>query len=146
MRTKLIAAAAFLICAGAYAQTNSYTVTNLVTNTSDPHLLNPWGLSRASSKNVGENQWWVSDQVSGLSTLYTANGTIVGLTVTIPPGTGTGTGSPTGTAANTVSTSHVVFAFATLDGRARRPCGADLRTAAGSCVAGAAKLVKAARQ
>jgi uncharacterized protein (TIGR03118 family) len=116
MRNKLTVGAALLFCAGAYAQTNSYTVTNIVTNTQDPNLVNPWGLSRASNKNVGENQWWASDQVTGLSTLYTANGTIVGLTVTIPPGTATGTGSPTGTAANTISASHVVFAFATLDG------------------------------
>ena len=110
---------ALLLCAGAYGQsttTNSYTVKNIVTNTQDPHLLNPWGISRAATKSVGENQWWVSDQVAGVSTLYTASGTITGLTVTIPPASGTGPGSPTGTAANTISSTHVVFAFATLDG------------------------------
>ena len=39
------------------------------------------GISRAASKSIGENEWWVSDEVTGLSTLYDANGSIVGLTV-----------------------------------------------------------------
>jgi uncharacterized protein (TIGR03118 family) len=65
---------------------------------------------------VSENEWWVSDQVTGLTTLYDANGTIVGLTVVIPPASGTGPGSPTGTAARNISSSNVNFAYATLDG------------------------------
>lgn len=107
---------ALSLCAGAQAQTNSYNVANLVTNLQDPHLVNPWGISRAASKNVGENEWWVSDQVTGLTTLYDANGTIVGLTVVIPPASGTGPGSPTGTAAINLSKKNVNFAYATLDG------------------------------
>ncbi|HUE04577.1 MAG TPA: hypothetical protein VMR62_33810, partial [Bryobacteraceae bacterium] len=82
-KTIVLTAAAFL-CAGAEAQTNSYTVANIVTNTQDAHMVNPWGISRAASKSVGENEWWISDQVSGLSTLYDANGSIVGLTVKVP--------------------------------------------------------------
>jgi uncharacterized protein (TIGR03118 family) len=112
----LMLGAALQLCVGAEAQTNSYTASNIVTNTTDPHLVNPWGLSRAASKSVGENEWWASDQVTGLSTLYDANGTIVGLTVTIPPAGATGTGSPTGAAAYSISASNVNFAFATLDG------------------------------
>jgi len=108
--------AAMLGCVGANAQTGTYTVTNIVTNTRDPHLVNPWGLSRAASKKVSPNQWWVSDQVTGLSTLYEANGTITKLVVTIPPATGTGPGSPTGTAAYNVGPTNVNFAFVTLDG------------------------------
>ena len=60
-----------------------------------------------------ENEWWTSDQVTGLSTLYYANGTVVALKVTIPPAGTTGTGSPTGTAFNPTNNN---FAFATLDG------------------------------
>jgi uncharacterized protein (TIGR03118 family) len=113
MRNKLILTAALLFCAGAYAQTNSYTVSNIVTNSQDPRLVNPWGLSRPASAKPKENEWWTADQVTGLSTLYYANGTIVGLAVTVPPAIGTGAGSPTGTASNPTNNN---FAFATLDG------------------------------
>ena len=113
---KIVLAATALVCVGVQAQTNSYTVTNIVTNSQDPHLVNPWGVSRAASKSIGENEWWISDQVTGLSTLYDANGSVVGLTVTIPPAGTSGPGSPTGTAAYTISKTNVNFAFATLDG------------------------------
>ena len=106
--------AALLACAGAWAQdagVNSYTLTNLVTNQTDPHLVNPWGLSRPASASPTENEWWISDQATGLSTLYDANGSVVSLVVTIPPASGTGTGSPTGTVFNSNN-----FLFATLDG------------------------------
>jgi uncharacterized protein (TIGR03118 family) len=105
--------AAALFCVGAGAQTNNYTVSNIVTNTQDSRLVNPWGLSRPAKASLTENEWWISDQVTGLSTLYDANGTIVPLAVTIPPASGTGPGSPTGTALNPTNNN---FAFATLDG------------------------------
>jgi uncharacterized protein (TIGR03118 family) len=113
MRNKLILSTALLFCAIAEAQTNNYTVSNIVTNSTDPRLVNPWGLSRPGSAKLTENEWWTSDQVTGLSTLYYANGTIVGLQVTIPPAGATGTGSPTGTAFNPTNNN---FAFVTLDG------------------------------
>src|SRR5579863_7119820 len=114
MKTIRTVVAGLLVCAGAWAQdtaTNSYTVTNLVTNQTDPHLINPWGLSRPSSSTAKENEWWISDQVTGLSTLYDANGAVVSLVITVPPASGTGTGSPTGT---TFYNNN--FLFATLDG------------------------------
>lgn len=105
-----------LLCAGADAQTN-YTVTNIVTNTQDSYLVNPWGLSRPSSAKLGENEWWASDNITGYSTLYYADKTgaasLAALVVAIPPAGATGTGSPTGTAFNS---STLNFAFATLDG------------------------------
>jgi uncharacterized protein (TIGR03118 family) len=113
MRNVFMLGAALLFCAGAEAQTNSYTVSNIVTNTQDSRLVNPWGLSRPAKSTLTENEWWISDQVTGLSTLYDANGTIVPLAVTIPPAGSTGTGSPTGTALNPTNNE---FAFATLDG------------------------------
>jgi len=112
MRSVLAPFAALLFCMAAGAQTNSYTVSNIVTNTQDSRLVNPWGLSRPSKSSFKENEWWASDQVTGLSTLYYANGTIVGLQVAIPSAT-SGPGSPTGTAFNPVNHN---FAFATLDG------------------------------
>ncbi len=92
--------------------TNSYTQTNLVSDLStmapvtDAHLKNPWGLSRTAS-----SFWWVSDNDSGVSTLYDGTGAPQTLVVTIPPATGTGKGSPTGTVA--VGSK---FVFVTLDG------------------------------
>ena len=94
---------------------NNYTVTNIVTNTQDSYLVNPWGISRPASAADKENEWWVSDNVTGYSTLYYADKTgaasLAPLIVTIPPASGTGPGSPTGTAFNANN-----FAFATLDG------------------------------
>jgi uncharacterized protein (TIGR03118 family) len=114
MRKMTTIAAVLLFCACAYAQ-NSYTVKDLVTNKTDKHLKNPWGLSRAATSSVGQNQWWVSDQVTGVSTLYTASGVVTKLVVTIPAANG-GTGSPTGTVATTLGNFNVNFAFSTLDG------------------------------
>jgi uncharacterized protein (TIGR03118 family) len=110
-------ALAALMATAQIPATNSYSQTDLSSDipgmaiTTDPNLINPWGLSRIASSTPQENHWWAADQVTGVSTLYDANGTIDNLTVTIPSGSGTGTGSPTGTVA--VGTS---FVFATLDG------------------------------
>ena len=105
--------AAALLPVGAGAQTTNYTVTNIVTSSQDARLVNPWGLSRPLKSTAKENEWWTSDQGTGLSTLYDANGTIVDLQVTVPPAPGSGnpTGSPTGTVFNSNN-----FVFATLDG------------------------------
>jgi len=115
MKRVCIPGIALLACMAAGAQTNSYTVTNIVTNSQDKYLINPWGLSRPASSAAKENEWWVSDQVTGVSTLYYANQTgsasLAPLVITIPSASGTGTGSPTGTASNANN-----FAFATLDG------------------------------
>ena len=96
-----------------------YTLTSLVTTTQDPHLKNAWGLAYLPG-----GPFWVSDEVTGLSTVYDADGTIVPLVVTVPPAS-TGTGTPTGIAANS-TTGFVVtqngksgpaaFIFDTLDG------------------------------
>ena len=112
MRTFMLVGALMFVI-GADAQTNNYTVSNRVTLAQDARLVNPWGLSRPSNPFLKENEWWVNDQVTGFSTLYDANGTIVDLAVTVPPASGTGTGSPTGTAFDHTTNN---FAFATLDG------------------------------
>lgn len=116
MALLLITAAVILPNNLAQAQ---YTLTSLVTTTNDPNLRNGWGLAYLPS-----GPYWVSDEGTGLSTVYQANGTIVSLVVTVPPAS-TGKGSPTGIAANT-TTGFVVtqngksgpaaFIFDTLDG------------------------------
>src|ERR1700758_3590047 len=60
----------------------------------DAHLVNPWGLSINPS-----GPWWVSDNGTGLSTLYNSAGVPQSLVVTIPSATG-GTGTPSGTVYN----------------------------------------------
>jgi len=77
---------------GGYNQTNLQSdIPGLAANT-DPDLVNPWGLAFNGNRTV----LWVSDNGTGLSTLYN-NGTKLGLKVTIPPPTGsTGTATPTG--------------------------------------------------
>jgi uncharacterized protein (TIGR03118 family) len=65
---------------------NNYLQTNLVSDlpgvaaVTDPSLVNPWGLVASAT-----SPWWVSDNGSGLSTLYTGAGSKLGLTVTIQP-------------------------------------------------------------
>src|ERR1700683_5243422 len=109
-----------------------YQLTNLVSNqldahapTIDPLLANAWGLARSAT-----SPWWISDNDTGWSTLYTATGTIEGLKVVIPtagngptsPTGGNGPGTPTGIVYNGSKTDFLVqgdpasFIFATLDG------------------------------
>ena len=104
--------------------TNRYMSTPLTTNGSggafsDTNLVNPWGLARSSG-----GPWWVSDNGTGLSTLYTGTGSVIPLVVKIPaakPGSSTW-GSPTGIVFNgsmgfTIgSGAPSIFMFATEDG------------------------------
>ncbi len=82
----------------------------------DTNLVNPWGMSISPS-----GPWWISDNGTGLSTLYVASGQPQSLVVTIPSGTGSGTGSPSGTVYNSTSGfqihgSPALFMFCTEDG------------------------------
>src|SRR5450432_175444 len=87
----------FLLAGAALGQ--HYTRTDLATNSAsvssapnvDTNLVNPWGLSRATG-----SPWWVSDNGTGLSTLYDGSGAIQGLVVSIPRAKGgKGLSSPT---------------------------------------------------
>jgi uncharacterized protein (TIGR03118 family) len=89
----------------------------------DPNLVNGWGLAFFPT-----SPFWVSDNGTGLSTLYDHSGTILGLVVTIPPAHGAPAGSkgtPTGIIANPTTgfavtekghTGSAPFIFDTLDG------------------------------
>lgn len=124
-RLSLTAALAFavLLQGAAVAQ---YKVTNLTANrpgrapNTDPNQVNAWGLTYGPG-----SPFWMSDNVTGLSTLYKADGSIVPLVVTIPTASGSGTGSPTGIVFNGSNDFKVsengtsgpaFFIFATLDG------------------------------
>ncbi len=118
-----------MVSAPAQAQ---YQLTNLVSNqidenapNTDPLMVNPWGLARSAT-----SPWWVSDNLSGWSTLYNATGALQALKVLIPTaGNGpvspkglNGIGTPTGIVVNASKTDFQVqgqsasFIFATLDG------------------------------
>ena len=82
-----------------------YTQTNLVTDmggsapVTDSNLKNAWGLSRSTG-----SPWWVSDNGTGVSTLYNIAGTTSTLAATVnplvvvipPPNGSTSTSTPTG--------------------------------------------------
>jgi uncharacterized protein (TIGR03118 family) len=109
-----------------------YKQTNLVSDipgeaaVHDPNLVNPWGITRSAG-----SPWWVSDNNSGFSTLYTGAGAIIPIngngTVTIPPPKNAPAGTiaaPTGIVFNGSSdfvlpapnSNAAAFIFATEDG------------------------------
>lgn len=111
---------------------NRFVQTNLVSDGFvpaqhiDSNLINPWGFSHGPSGPL-----WVSDNGTGVTTVYTGNGTLVpigghpAITIATPPGQTT-PASPTGQVFNTSghgfditqngTTASSVFIFATEDG------------------------------
>ena len=88
---------------GFYKQTNlTSDIPGLAKNT-DARLVNPWGISFAPT-----NAFWLSDNNSGLSTLYNGQGKRQTLVVTVPPAKGRKTGSPTGTVFSSFSGAFMV--------------------------------------
>jgi hypothetical protein len=96
-----------------------YMLTNLVGDVAgeaaqiDPHLVNAWGLVAGPS-----TPWWVANNVTSSSTLYTGTGTVLPLVVTVP-------GAPTGIVfnggngfviSNGSSSGPATFLFATESG------------------------------
>jgi len=125
---RFTAGALLVLTMQAVCSAQHYTQSNLVSNTSgmapvtDPQLVNPWGLSRSSS-----SPWWISDNATGLSTLYNGAGAKQSLVVTIlqadPNNKNTPLGTPTGTIANSSPTDFLLapgkpaaFLFSTIDG------------------------------
>jgi uncharacterized protein (TIGR03118 family) len=103
-----------------------YKVTNLVSNQvgvathQDPSLVNAWGIAFAPT-----GPFWVSDEGTGLSTLYTGAGVKQALVVSVPGASGQLIGSPTGVVFNATSdfvvtqngvSGAAMFLFDTLDG------------------------------
>ncbi len=87
------------------AQTNSYEQTNLVSDMAgaaahtDPKLINPWGISFFPGQ-----PFWISDNNSGYSTVYDANGVtqLAPVLIPAPPGHNS-PATPTGTVINPTS-------------------------------------------
>lgn len=93
---RLLTASLALTAIPTMVQAQHYKQTNLVSDVpgmaavTDPNLVNAWGISRGTT-----TPWWVSDNGTGLTTLYTGTGAAVPLVVTIPAAD-SGTGTPTG--------------------------------------------------
>src|SRR5260221_10251712 len=107
-----------------YVRTDLVSGTGVEQNPADPNLVNGWGLVSLPS-----SPYWVSDNGTGKSTLYTGTGQKIPLTVTIPPASGPAVpGQPTGIVGNTAAdpnafvvsegtrSGKAIFIFATLDG------------------------------
>jgi len=113
----------FVVLGGASCLAQNYTLTNITSdgfitaNNTDTHLVNPWGLSRGTT-----TPWWISDNATGLSTLYDGTGAAQALVVTIPAAQEGQSGTPTGTIFNPTTAFPITpghparFLFATEDG------------------------------
>ncbi len=121
-------AASIALSVASLANAQHYAEVKLVSNrtgmaqSTDKFLVNPWGLSRASG-----SPWWVSDNGSGFSTLYSGAGNVIPLDVSIPRSNplnkAFAAGTPTGTIANSNPTDFLIapgapaaFLFSTIDG------------------------------
>src|SRR5262249_21374722 len=113
-------AAVLILCCAALTFGQHYIQTNLVSDvpnlapTTDPKLVNPWGLIASST-----SPWWVADNGKGVSTLYNGAGTKINgnITIPVPPG-GTPPSTPTGIVFNGNSSEFLGyrFIFVTEDG------------------------------
>src|SRR5438270_735129 len=82
----IVLIATFTLLAAKVARADSYSWTNFqsdipgVAMHTDPNLVNPWGMAANSTGTT----IWVSDNGTGVSTLYHLDGTAVSLVVSIP--------------------------------------------------------------
>jgi uncharacterized protein (TIGR03118 family) len=120
----MLAATSFIT---ALAHADSYSSQNFqsdiagVAAHTDPNLVNAWGMTASSNGTI-----WVSDNGTGVSTLYHQDGTAVSLVVTIPTSArNKGGGTPTGVVFNSTAFFKVtkngnsrpaLFIFASEDG------------------------------
>src|SRR6266446_6810609 len=93
--------------ADSYSQTNYQSDIAGVATHTDPNLVNPWGITASPSGII-----WVSDNGTGVSTLYHQDGTAASLVVTIPTSArNKDGGNPTGVVFN-----NTAFFKVTLNG------------------------------
>jgi uncharacterized protein (TIGR03118 family) len=130
LMVSLIGAAGLLTVGAAPVSADPlFKQTNLVSDIpglaaiTDPSLVNSWGISESLG-----SPFWISDNGTGLSTLYAVPGatppvTKQGLTVTIDPAVGAASAAPTGTVFNSssgtgfsISGKKAIFLFDSEDG------------------------------
>jgi hypothetical protein len=118
-----------------FTQTNLVSDTAGMAKTTDPNLVNPWGMALGINSGI-----WVSDEGTGKATTYDGTGKVIstgsGFNVTIPGASAGTNAKPTGIATN--DTQGFVISsggksapstelFATLDGTTRGICLSELR-------------------
>ncbi|MDB6040974.1 MAG: hypothetical protein JWM99_4815 [Verrucomicrobiales bacterium] len=113
-----IVASSTVILPNRYAQSNLVSDISGLARFTDTNLANPWGIAISPS-----SPFWISDNHTGLSTLYNSTGAVQSLVVTIPPPTGgQPPAAPTGIIFNNTTNFNVSpgtparFVFATEDG------------------------------
>jgi uncharacterized protein (TIGR03118 family) len=118
-----LASAPGLLLGDVYSQIDLVSDISGLANTTDPNLLDPWGVSFSAT-----SPFWVSNQASGTSTLYDGAGGKKSLTVSIPNQGGAPSSvnnGPTGQVFNIGGSSNFLlagagsgadFIFANLDG------------------------------
>ncbi len=127
MKTQTAYLLAPLLLVAAQASAGTVTQTNLTSDGTikaaftDPNLVNPWGISFSPTGN-----FWISDNATGLTTLYDGTGKPQSLVVTIPTAAGaSGPSAPTGQVFNSSTdftvteagkTGAAAFIFATENG------------------------------
>jgi uncharacterized protein (TIGR03118 family) len=83
----------------AYGQTNLVSDVPGLAHNTDPNLKNPWGISQDP-----DGRLRVSDNATGMATLYGADGKVIGSPITIPTPTGVSPpAAPTGNVFNTTA-------------------------------------------
>jgi uncharacterized protein (TIGR03118 family) len=125
---KLLLAGGMLSILPVASVAQHYTQTNLVSDIAQPpggapvnpdaNLKNGWGLARGAA-----SPWWITNEGTGTSTLYSGAGAIVPLVVTVPNAKGTtGPSAPTGIIFNGTKDFNIApnnpaaFIFATKNG------------------------------
>jgi uncharacterized protein (TIGR03118 family) len=112
----ILVAAAISATAARAADNNSYRVTILVSNEAgeapviDPKLVNAWGIAASAT-----SPWWVADNGTGYSTIYTGAGAKAMLEVVVP-GAPTGIVSYSGSQFLLAPSTPARFIFASEDG------------------------------
>jgi uncharacterized protein (TIGR03118 family) len=112
----VVAVVAVLATGTSAAERNAYVQHNLVSDGTiaadhpDGQLVNAWGLT-----SLPGSPWWVADNETSVSTLYRADGTKLGLVVSVP-------NNPTGAVSNTssnfvVGSGPALFLFSTEEGK-----------------------------
>jgi uncharacterized protein (TIGR03118 family) len=122
IRSFLCLIAALLVGLGSQSANAQFAQINLFSNipgqanTTDPSLVDPWGISFSPTSPV-----WIANEGSGVATLYNSTTGKQGLVVTIPGPTTGSQGTPTGTVFNSFSGTGAFngdnFLFSTLNGQ-----------------------------
>jgi len=107
-----------VVAAGKFVQTNLVSDQSGKATYTDPNLVDAWGISYSPG-----GPFWISDNVTGLSTVYNGSGVNQGLVVTLPKATGLSTpAAASGNVYNGTSSfiipgsTQAIFLFDTEDG------------------------------